>query len=97
MYYADKSKLPSTIRETLPDEMQKIYLEAYNAAWEMQPGGGHHGLTRESLAHQIAWDAMNRDYVQDARSGKWYRRGEVPVEEEMAEKESWWQKLRKVF
>lgn len=96
MYYADTSKLPTTIRETLPDELQKIYLDAYNAAWETQPGAGHHGLTRESLAHQIAWDAMNRDYVLDAKRGKWYPKGEVPVEED-AEKESWWQKLRKVF
>jgi cation transport regulator len=97
MFYTDINKLPSTIRETLPVEAQELYMEAYNAAWELQPAEGHHGLSPESVAHQIAWDAVNREYVHDLKLGKWYRKGEIPVDEEEVKKEGWWEKMKKLF
>jgi cation transport regulator ChaB len=95
MFYNDISKLPTTIREILPAEAQHLYLETYNAAWELEPAGGHQGLSRESVAHQVAWDAVNREWVHDVKLKQWYRHGEEPVLEE--KKMGWWEKMRKFF
>jgi cation transport regulator len=97
MFYTETSQLPVTIRETLPAQAQQIYMDAYNEAWELQPAGGHHGLSPESIAHQIAWDALNQEYVHDVKRGKWYRKDEVPAEEEPVEKAGLWAKLKKLL
>jgi cation transport regulator len=95
MYYSDTSKLPAPIRETLPAEAQQLYIETYNAAWDLEPAAGHRGLSRESVAHQVAWDAVNREFVHDVKMARWYRKGELPVEEE--KKLGWWAKMKKLF
>lgn len=98
MYYTDKSELPATIREALPEAAQEVYIAAYRAAWEMQPAGPQtQTLSRESVAHQLAWDAVNREFVHDVKKGRWYRKGEALLEEEEVEEKGWLQTLKRLF
>ncbi len=83
MTYKTTNDLPDTIRQALPEEAQKIYLEAYNQSWEnyeeeIEPGE----QDREAVAHRDGWAAVKHEFVQDEKKGKWYRKGEEPDETE---------------
>lgn len=85
MKYQSKSELPETLRRTLPDDAQTVYMNAYNAALRDDtptPGGE---LSTESAAHAVAWQAVEREYERSGVDGKWYRKGEAPTEEEHEE------------
>jgi len=71
----------SDLPETLPEDLQEIYLEAYQKSWEeyQELRGGDAG--QEAVAHRDAMIAVKRDHVYHDESGKWYRKGEVPEEE----------------
>jgi cation transport regulator len=80
--YKSKSDLPETLREYLPEELQEIYLEAYQKSWEKYKEfrGGEAG--QEAVAHRDAMMAVGRDHVYREETGRWYRKGEEPEEEE---------------
>ena len=79
MRYTNKSELPPTIRDVLPERAQELYLEAYNQAWdEYDEGQGY--LTRDGMAHQRGWTAVQHEYVQDQGTGLWHLKGERPPE-----------------
>ena len=86
--YQNKSDLPETLRDHLPDELQDIYLDAYQKSWQNyeEHEGGEMG--REGVAHRDAMQAVEREYVFHRDSGKWYRKGEEPEEEESEEAEA---------
>lgn len=96
MRYETVNDIPQTTRELLPpdEEAQKIYLEAYNKAWdnydeETSPGE----QSRETTAHRDGWAALNRAYEQDAE-GNWYPQGEKPGQEESEESKGVLDKLK---
>ena len=80
--YKSKSDLPEALRLDLPEELQDIYLKAYQKSWEeyKEYRGGDAG--RESVAHRDAMMAVKQDHVFDEETNKWYPKGEVPEEEE---------------
>jgi cation transport regulator len=82
MEYKTKSDLPETLRAVLPDDAQEVYLHAYQEAWDdYEEGEG--GMTRSAMASQVAWRLVKKEYVQDKKSGAWYKVGEGPdVEDE---------------
>lgn len=82
MGYEKKNDLPNTLRETLPEPAQEIYIEAYNRALEEyeEKKGGEAG--REAVAHRDAMHAVKREFVHKSETGQWYRKGEEPKEEE---------------
>ena len=71
MTYREKSELPETLRITLPDAAQTLYMNAYNEALaNLDPSMGG-GLAPESAAHAIAWQAVEAEYEQPKGGGSW--------------------------
>ena len=79
--YKKKSDLPESLRQHLPDELQEIYLEAYQKSWEEyeEEEGGE--LGREGVAHRDGMMAVQLDYVHDDDTGEWRRKEESPEQE----------------
>jgi cation transport regulator len=83
--YKSKSDLPKTLKEYLPEDLQEIYLEAYQKSWKEyeEYRGGEAG--REAVAHRDAMAAVEREHVYHEETGNWYKKGEEPQEEEREE------------
>ena len=84
MAYTSKRELPATIRDVLPEAAQDVYIEVYNQVWHEHKEKGESTAACSTVAHQLAWDAVNREFIQveDGDGQKrWYRRGEEPSEE----------------
>lgn len=96
MTYTRTSELPVTIREVLPLKAQELYLNAYNEALEMELAESVHALPRESMAHQLAWDAVTHAFVRDEGTGQWHALGEEP-EPQVEEPRGLFQRLRGMF
>jgi cation transport regulator ChaB len=78
-----KNHLPKTLRRHAPEELQEIYLEAYQNFWREYKKirrGGEAG--RDAVAHRDAMVAVRRDHLYHQQAGTWYRKGEEPQEEE---------------
>jgi len=82
MKYENKSDLPETLRDILPEEAQDIYLEAYKDAWEDHQEEQAGDLSRASVAHQQGWAAVKREFVQNEETGEWHRKGEEPEDKQ---------------
>lgn len=67
MPYRDISDLPKNVRNHLPAGAQKIYMKAFNNAWDeyVKKDPSH-----EEIAHKVAWSAVKRSYFKD-ETGKW--------------------------
>jgi cation transport regulator len=80
MRYETIGDLPDTIKTVLPEEAQEIYLEAYQKSWDnyKEHMGGE--LSQASVAHRDGWSAMKKVYIEDEKTGEWYRRDEAPEE-----------------
>jgi len=85
--YQNKSDLPETLREYLPDELQDIYLDAYQKSWQEYEEAKGGEMNREGVAHRDAMRAVQQEHVYSKVSGKWHLKGEEP-EEEMEEAEA---------
>jgi cation transport regulator len=83
--YEAIADLPDTIRDVLPEDAQHIYLEAYQRSWETYKEGQGGEMGREAVAHRDGWNAVKREYVKDEGTGKWYKEGEMPEDEEQEE------------
>jgi cation transport regulator len=57
MPYSKISDLPDNLK-SLPDEAKKIYLAAFNSAYESHKGD-------EEASHKIAWAAVQKKYKKD--------------------------------
>ena len=67
MTYNRISDLPASVKESLPEHAQEIFLEAYNNAEEK--------YSEEERSFRVAWGAVKRDY-QKCDDGKWHRKPE---------------------
>lgn len=78
MYYKSINDLPRTLQETLPPEAQSIYVDSYNETWNQYAALGKDEATCATAAHQIAWDAVNRQFtfVKSDQHSQWVRKGE---------------------
>jgi cation transport regulator len=83
--YETIANLPDTIKDILPEEAQRIYLETYQRSWETYEEGQGGEMGQEAVAHRDGWNAVKRDYVKDEKSAQWYKKGEKPEEEEEAD------------
>jgi cation transport regulator ChaB len=87
MRYEKTSELPDMVRDYLTEDLQEIYMKAYNEVYEnyTEDRGGEAG--REAVAHRQGMEAVERDYTYIEEEGKWYPKGEEPTgEEEEADK-----------
>jgi len=76
MPYKNVLDLPESVQKNLPEHAQKIYLEAFNNAWEeyAKPEDRKGGATREETAHKVAWSAVKQTYEKDEKSGEWKKK-----------------------
>lgn len=74
MPYDSISDLPASVRDNLPKPAQEIYQAAFNNAWKeyKDPSERRGDSSREETAHQVAWEAVKRDYIK--KDGKWQRK-----------------------
>ena len=94
MGYESKSDLPPTIRDVLPEHAQELYLQAHQKGWdEYEEGQGY--LSRDGVAHQRGWTAVQLEYIHDQGTGKWHRIGEEPAKE--TDQQSFWDKLKAIL
>lgn len=75
MPYSDKSELPDSVRNVLPDHAQDIYKEAFNSAYDeyKNPSDRQGNTDREETAHRVAWSAVKQKYTKDD-DGSWHRK-----------------------
>jgi cation transport regulator len=73
MPYDDVNDLPESVKKNLPPKAKKIYLEAFNSAWEeyKDPKERRGDESREEVSHKVAWSAVKQKYEKDEKSGKW--------------------------
>jgi cation transport regulator len=73
MVYKTLGDLPERVKSNLPEHAQKIFLSAFNNAWEefKEPQELRGMASREETAHKAAWAAVKNQYRQD-ESGKWF-------------------------
>ncbi|HEY9756455.1 MAG TPA: ChaB family protein [Oculatellaceae cyanobacterium] len=69
MPYSSIFELPVSVRHSLPEHAQEIFMMAFNSAYEEQ-------RFDEVRAFKIAWAAVKRRY--EKREGKWIPKA-VPV------------------
>ncbi len=76
MPYKNEMELPESVQKVLPEHAQKIYLEAFNNAWNeyKNPEDRIGDTSREETAHKVAWSAVKKTYEKDERSGIWKRK-----------------------
>lgn len=75
MPYDSISELPTSVRDSLPKEAQKIYREAYNDAWDRYAHAEDRkgGASREETAHKVAWSAVKKSY--EKKGERWVKKG----------------------
>jgi cation transport regulator len=75
MPYDKMSELPESVRDNLPKGAQKIYMEAFNNAWDQyaDPDDRRGNASREETAHRVAWSAVKQEY--EKTNGEWKRKG----------------------
>jgi cation transport regulator len=71
MPYNEMKELPESVKSVLPEHAQKIYLAAFNSAWEeySDPGDRQGEASREETAHKVAWSAVKQKY--EKVDGEW--------------------------
>lgn len=77
MPYTDRSKLPDSVKNVLPEHAQDIYKEAFNSAWDQydQPEERRDDASREETAHRVAWSAVKQKYKK-GEDDTWHPIGE---------------------
>ena len=75
MPYRNVSELPAAVRQHLPLHAQRIYLSAFNNAWEEYSDRKKRraDASREETAHKVAWGAVERAY-EKGKGGRWRRK-----------------------
>ncbi len=73
MPYNNKTDLPDSVRNVLPDHAQDIYKEAFNSAYEeyKDPTKRRDDADQEEVAHRVAWNAVKQKY-QKGDDSKWH-------------------------
>lgn len=71
MPYSSTEDLPASIRSALPDGGQRIFLAAFNAAYE---GTCRNDPDLEECANRVAWAAVKEKYEKSGEDGAWTER-----------------------
>jgi cation transport regulator len=76
MPYSSKAELPESVQHVLPAHAQDIYKEAFNNAYDeyKSPKERHGDVSREEVAHRVAWSAVKQKYSKGA-NGSWQKKG----------------------
>lgn len=72
--YHNKRELPDSVKNSLPEHAQEIYLEAFNAAEKEYSDPSKRRDPEEDLetvCHKIAWNAVKNVYEKDEITGEW--------------------------
>ena len=74
MPYEDITNLPASVKGSLPEHAQELYMEAFNSAWQRYaaPESRRGAASLEETAHKVAWNAVKQKYEKD--DGRWVRR-----------------------
>ncbi len=67
MPYDDVNELPKSVRNPLPKNAQKIFLAAFNNAWEQYADEEERqgNDSRETVAMKVAWAAVKKKYKKE--------------------------------
>ncbi len=73
MPYKKTSDLPDAVKDHLPEHAQKIFMEAYNNAWDTYKDAGKRrgNESQEEAAMKVAWAAVKHEYKKDSKTGDW--------------------------
>lgn len=71
MPYSSTEDLPESVRSALPDDGQRIFLAAFNAAYE---GTCKNDPDLEECANRVAWAAVKEKYEKQGDEGQWVER-----------------------
>lgn len=76
MPYRDIGELPESVRDSLPEQAQEIYLAAYNNATGQyaDPKKRRGKASLEEVAHRVAWSAVKKEYRKDRETGEWKKK-----------------------
>jgi cation transport regulator len=68
--------LPSAVREHLPEHAEKIFLKAFNSAWDQYdlPEERRDDASREETAFKVAWAAVKKVYKKNQQTGLWEKK-----------------------
>lgn len=66
---------PRSLSDIYPVAAQQLYIETYKHSWAKAEEATRDSLSRESVAARDAWDAVKREFTQDAVTHKWQRNG----------------------
>jgi cation transport regulator len=77
MPYQKLSDLPASVQDLLPEHAQEIFLNAFNNAWKeyRESGKRSGGSSHEETAYRVAWAAVKKTYLKDAKTGHWKLKG----------------------
>lgn len=87
MRYKNLNDLPTVLKEYIPEDAQRIYLEAYQGSWERYEEDENNKMSPESVAHRDGMHAVYQEYTQVGKSNKWVRRDELDEIDLEAEEE----------
>lgn len=73
MPYSAINELPGNVQGVLPKPAQYIYQKAFNSAWETYDSSEKRrgNDSRETVAHKIAWTAVEQKYHKNSKTGHW--------------------------
>lgn len=76
MHYKDLSDLPQEVKQTLPEDGQKIYLSAFNDAWERyEPEDDSSEASKKDVVHREAWAVVEETYTQEGN--RWVQKKDL--------------------
>ena len=67
---------PHSLIDIYPVAAQQLYIETYKQSWATTAAGVSGSLSLESVAARDAWDAVRREFTQDAVTHKWRSNGD---------------------
>jgi len=75
MPYESIGDLPDSVTKTLPEKAQKIFLAAYNSAWDeySELSDKKSDASREETAFKVAWAAVKQKY--EKKGDSWQKKG----------------------
>ncbi len=71
MPYEKIKELPKSVKNPLPEDAQKIFLAAYNNAWDQYKNEEDRkgNDSRETVARKVAWSAVKQKY--EKKNNQW--------------------------
>lgn len=72
MPYKNTGDLPKSVKDALPEKARKIYVSAYNNAWDQYRDSSDRkgDDSREDVSHKVAWAAVKKKFEKDGDEWK---------------------------